>query len=212
MEKLAKKLENLLGNELIAVYSYEQSGGIFVPVIIVKKMNFLQFAEMKEDFENKQFIILTEDDIINGQDAFALKYLHMMKHGDLLFGEDVLLNITIDKQTLRDNLEFEIRSKLIQLREAYLSFDGDTDFLTLILPVMELIWEGILVLVDDDTVLDNDLSGLELLGSVEQLCACKIEVFQYLYTNQKVDKKDTSAVIEQVNAHLIALRDFVEGK
>ena len=78
MEKLAKKLENLLWDELIAVYNYEQSTDVFVPVIVVKKVNFVQLSEMKWDFEWKLFIILTEDDISNGQDAFALKYLHML--------------------------------------------------------------------------------------------------------------------------------------
>lgn len=122
MENLAKRLKKLLGEQLISVYSYEQSVGVFVPIIVVKTMNFVVMSKMKKDFEGKMFIVLTEDDIQRGQDVFALKYLHMMKHADLLLGEDVLLTLTIDKQNLRDNLEFELRSKLIQLRESYLSF------------------------------------------------------------------------------------------
>lgn len=141
MEKLLDKLQSLLGDDLLAFYSYEQIDGLFVPVIVVEYMDFIKFAELKKDLQSKQFIILTQNDIQHGADTFALKYLHMMKHSDLLHGTDVFLDLMLESNDLRASLELEIRSKMIQLRESYLSFEGNKTFLGLIGPVLEMIWE-----------------------------------------------------------------------
>jgi hypothetical protein len=50
----------------------------------------------------------------------------------MLFGEDILKDIIISKSNLRQQLEFEFRSKLIHFREQYLHFKGkDLDNLIL---------------------------------------------------------------------------------
>lgn len=132
--------------------------------------------------------MLTRDDVMQGQDVFAFKFLHMLKHAELLVGEDILLSVHIDKKHLRAGVEFELRSKLIQLREAYLS-SGSKDFLHQIFPVMIPLWEALLVLVDHEMATDEDLTLEALIEAASRVCACKVDVFHYILDIKKIDKE-----------------------
>lgn len=68
--------------------------------------------------------MLTQTDVQQGADVFALRFLHMQQHSTLLHGVDVLGKIALHKKDVRSDLEREARQKAIQLREEYLSYTG----------------------------------------------------------------------------------------
>jgi len=65
-------------------------------------------------------LFLTRDDIISSLDVFPLEYLEMKWNHVLLYGEDLLGDLRIDREKLRLECEEQIRAKLIRLRQAYL--------------------------------------------------------------------------------------------
>lgn len=62
----------------------------------------------------------TKKEILEGADVFPLDYLDIKYPHQLLYGTDVINQIKFDKKAIRHQLEFEVRSKLIHLREHYI--------------------------------------------------------------------------------------------
>lgn len=65
-------------------------------------------------------LFFTKKEILEGADVFPLDYLDIKYPHQLLYGTDVINQIKFDKKAIRHQLEFEVRSKLIHLREHYI--------------------------------------------------------------------------------------------
>ncbi len=65
-------------------------------------------------------LVLTQRQIANSRDVFPLEFLDFGQRRALLDGEDVLAAATVSADNLRHQCEFELRSKLVTLRQAYL--------------------------------------------------------------------------------------------
>jgi len=200
-------VRSTFGDDLIALYEYEQVIGEKIPVFVITKMDFVKMTGLKKQFEWEAFIILTEDDIENGVDTFALKFLHMKEHCKLIDGKNIFDGMMIDKSYLRHALETEIRNKLIQLREGYLSFEWNKKFLNLVLPVMGIIWEWVLFL-HDKKIFAEPRKNQEL---VDVVCACNGACFQYIYDIKNPNREQVPQIVEKINEYLIVLRDYVDS-
>ena len=89
--------------------------------------NTLDFKTLK-DLKKIDIVpmVFTKDEIKNAVDVFPVEFLNIKRHHKILHGEDIFKNIEVSKEKLRHQLEFEFRSKLIHLRQAYIkSSDGD---------------------------------------------------------------------------------------
>lgn len=187
-----------LDSNLVSYYHYQIDTNNLIPVFVLQKMDFTVFDTIKADFEKKQFIILTQDDITSGNDIFPLKFLHMQQNSTLVQGIDSLSSLIIQKNLLRLNIEFELRNKLIQLRESYLSFEGKKEFLLYILPVMLMIWNWVLFLHDKTaTTSYQDLKILlkELIQSDEQ-------IFDALIDPSQLDDSQVTPLIQKISEYL----------
>jgi predicted nucleotidyltransferase len=70
-------------------------------------------------------LLLTREELERSTDVFSIEYLDMQQRHKVLFGEDVLSGLSIPLQFHRAQLEYELREKLILLRERVL-LAGDT--------------------------------------------------------------------------------------
>jgi hypothetical protein len=143
-EKNIQKIIEVLNDQLVAVYSYEIKKGS-IPIFVMKHVDFSVLQSYKKHFQNEKFIMLTQDEIDNGCDVFPLKFLHMKNHSTLVFGSDVFSSIKIEKSDLKHILELHLRTKMVQLREDFLSTSVDV-FVEEILYFIHVMWEGILYL------------------------------------------------------------------
>lgn len=64
---------------------------------------------------NEMPLLLRKKDIERGRDVFALDFLHMSTDYTMIAGEDVFKDMIIDRDDVRRNLEYELRSRLIRL-------------------------------------------------------------------------------------------------
>ncbi|MCP4763319.1 MAG: hypothetical protein GY870_16210, partial [archaeon] len=157
------KLQNIklaLGDALLSILRYQRYKTEII-VFVVKNVDYQMLDSVRKDFQNESFIIFTEDDIANGADVFPLQFLHIQNNSLLVEGHDYFKNLVIEKKHLQLKLEFELRNKLVYLREQYLLANQRADFLRVILPNLTVIFEGLNYLKDQENQgLNNDISNI----------------------------------------------------
>ena len=71
-------------------------------------------------------LFLTEEYITSSLDSFPVEFLNFRDSHVLVFGKDVLGDLSFDKKSIRLQCERELKGKLLLLREAYLDSEGKT--------------------------------------------------------------------------------------
>ncbi|MDY6837506.1 MAG: hypothetical protein SWH78_06000 [Thermodesulfobacteriota bacterium] len=69
-------------------------------------------------------LFLTEDYIRTSLDAFPIEYLNFQNCHQLVYGKDILKDLTFDRDYVRLQCERDIKGKLLLLREAFLETGG----------------------------------------------------------------------------------------
>jgi len=69
-------------------------------------------------------LFLTEDYVRTSLDGFPIEYLNFQNAYELVYGKDILKDLTFDPRFLRLQCEREIKGKLLLLREAFLETQG----------------------------------------------------------------------------------------
>ena len=65
-------------------------------------------------------VYFTASELQTATDVFPIEFNQMRKARKVLYGEDLLANVEISNEFLRHQTEYELRSKLIQLRRVYI--------------------------------------------------------------------------------------------
>ncbi|NVM20934.1 MAG: hypothetical protein HWN68_04060 [Desulfobacterales bacterium] len=74
-------------------------------------------------------LFLTEDYVRTSLDAFPIEYLNFHNTHEVVYGKDILKDLTFDPHFLRLQCEREIKGKLLLLREAFLETQGKGKYL-----------------------------------------------------------------------------------
>jgi hypothetical protein len=99
-------------------------------LFIVKDLTLSVLKEMSPIVQrwvaekNPAPLFFTKQHIRESQDVFPIEYLDIKAANAILFGEDVFSHISINPEKIRHQLEYELRTKLIQLRQAYFQTNG----------------------------------------------------------------------------------------
>lgn len=75
-------------------------------------------------------VYFTVDELQNAADVFPIEFHNMERARKVLYGADVLANVNISDEYLRHQTEYELRSKLIKLRRAYIPASASVEGLT----------------------------------------------------------------------------------
>jgi hypothetical protein len=70
-------------------------------------------------------LFMTRDEIERSVDVFTIELIDMQQHHRVLFGEDVVLGLSIPASLHRVQVEYELREKLALLRQHLLLASGD---------------------------------------------------------------------------------------
>jgi hypothetical protein len=70
-------------------------------------------------------LFMTPDELARSADVFTIEFLDMQQHHRVLFGEDVVKNLSIPKNLHRVQVEYELREKLALLRQHLLIASGN---------------------------------------------------------------------------------------
>jgi hypothetical protein len=75
-------------------------------------------------------VYFTVAELQDAADVFPIEFHQMERARKILYGADVLANLKISDEYLRHQTEYELRSKLIQLRRRYIPASASTEGLT----------------------------------------------------------------------------------
>ncbi len=132
-EEFSQKCEAALGNRLKAVVLYgsavtgdfiEKKSGYNMLVVAEawtpEVMNsFRKLAQNWMRADNPMPLFFTPARLKNSADVFPMEMLDILEAHRVLHGQDPLQGVEVNPQHLRHQVEFELRSKLMALRQGY---------------------------------------------------------------------------------------------
>ncbi len=133
MEKLKDDLVARIGNDLISFHLFGSvmvdkdfhPGVSDINTLIVISDNskpdiIVSISEVYHNYRKLPFaipLIFKKIEIERALDVFPIEFLEIKEKNILLYGEDLLKNITIDHEDIRRQCEMEIRAKILGLRK-----------------------------------------------------------------------------------------------
>lgn len=129
-----KNLKEIYSGDLISVILYgSAASGEFVPghsnlnILVILKSTELLFlkraSKIIKRFKNITPLFLTKEYILSSTDIFPIEFLDMRENYILLYGQDLLKEIHVDLRNLRFQCEQELKARLLNLKQAYLSLN-----------------------------------------------------------------------------------------
>jgi len=172
-------------------------------IIVLNKMDlkFLEdFAPLGKKFGKKQIsspLIMTPEYISSSLDVFPIEFLTIKLLHKTVFGEDIFSDLEINNSDLRYQCERELKVKLIEIRQGYLSSLGNRKFLAdgFISSFSGYIplFRGIILLLGATPPMENK----EVLATLQDVSGVNIDVFK---TVLKAKKDKTKLSIEILNS------------
>ena len=171
-------------------------------ILILHKMDlkFLEdFAPLGKKFGKKQIsspLIMTPDYISSSLDVFPVEFLTIKLLHKTVFGEDIFNDIEINNTDLRYQCERELKVKLIEIRQGYLSSLGNRKFLA---DGFKSSFSGYIPLFRGMTVLLDKVpprESKEVLATLQDVSGVNLDIFR---TVLKSKKEKTKLSIEILN-------------
>ncbi|MFH1641983.1 MAG: hypothetical protein ABIC04_03720 [Nanoarchaeota archaeon] len=149
-------LKEELGDNLISIVKFgsEMDKLLFV----INKIDFETLNQIKPVFIRKRKkgdsvpLVFTREELLEGADVFPLEFLDIKHPHKTIYGEELINKINFQKKHVRRQLEFELRSKLIHLRENYIWIKKDKDLIELLnsaIPSLIPLFYGLLFLKNE---------------------------------------------------------------
>ena len=143
----AKELKQALGINLVSVILYGSAvRGEYVRarsdlnlMLVFKKLDLEHITKVGKLMRRKvrktlpQLVFWTEKELANAWDVFPLEFEDIMTNHRCLVGKDPFTKRKVNKKHMRYQLEFELRSKLLNVRDSWLSLRRDKYALTMFL-------------------------------------------------------------------------------
>lgn len=126
MEKMKEAIIKHYNNEIISLYLYG-SRAVGDEVEGISDYNFFlvlkNYKLSKALSINYPPFIFTVEELHNSLDTFPIELLDIKERGKLLFGSDILREISLNNEDLREQIERELKEKLISYRRILNSFN-----------------------------------------------------------------------------------------
>lgn len=133
-ETLTQFIQQALGDQLLAVVLYGSSAsGDYIEgqsdynmLLLAKEWRSCDLDAMRDPLKkwleigNPAPLCFTQERFKAAADVFPMEMLDISESHRVLYGDDPVKNIEVDLSHLRHQVEFELRSKLLKLRQAYL--------------------------------------------------------------------------------------------
>ena len=210
MEEIISSLKEVAKSNLISVVEYgkqEKQYVIFLETIDAPKLKSIKLL-IEKNYKKTGIapLLLTKEELVDGLDVFPLEFLNMKLNHNVLYGKDLLQNLKFEKKQIRRQLEFEFRSKLINLRQGYLEAASKKQHNLIIqkaIPTLLPILNGLLF-----------LKGTEIPESVEEIIGkigekYKIETTILIKLNNKKEANQEDSITDLIN-FLSALSNILD--
>jgi predicted nucleotidyltransferase len=203
LDELVSRLKGAYGQELVSVILYgSAAAGEFhekfsdLNVLCVLKSIGLGELEKGEEVvgwwrkQNQPLpLFLSREEVENSQDAFPIEFLDIQHNHRILHGEDVVAKIAVDTPQHRRQVEHEIRSMLLRLRERYLGLQRNKKEVARLmldsLPSFSTLFRHVLMLVG----VEAPLRKREIFGAAAERFSIAAEPFITLLETREGKRK-----------------------
>lgn len=134
LTELVNSLKQAHGENLVSVVLYGSSvvgnhhpersqPNLLVVLKRIEPRDLRATRQAVEAWQRQGYVLplyLTQEEMLDSRDVFPIEFLDMSGAHQVLYGEDPFLGLDIPAHNLRHQLEFELRGKLIRLRELYI--------------------------------------------------------------------------------------------
>ena len=187
-------------------------------VIVVKgiKIPFYDFiASLGKRYGKKKIrapLIMTPDYINRSLEVFPLEFLEMKLIHQLVYGDDVLKDIKIEKADIRLQCERELKGKLQHLCQGYIKAMGDkrtfTDLLVGSLSGYFPLFRGILFLYDHEIPKEKG----DVLHALNECCDVDMNVFRNIMDIRSHNFYPPFEALKEVFKNLYHVLDAITKK
>jgi len=213
-ENLINECKKELKDNLISIIKFGTEGEHNNTLIVTKELKFEDLDKLKPiilDFSKKSKVVpvlFTESGLKDSNDVFPLEILDMIYPHEVLYGHDVLEKVELDKKHVRRQIEFELRSKLIHLRENYIGIKRPGDLKLLLksaVPTLMPLLYGLLFMKDIKP--PSDLYSL--FSDVEKGYDVDMEIFRKI-REDTIRKEDLTTFVNELIILLEKLISIVD--
>lgn len=193
------KIKKQLGENLISLFTYFKYDQDFL-VLVLKEADYKSLYESRNLLKEHNLIIMTEKDFSEGSDVFPIEFLDMQSSYKQIDGKDLLKKIKIVKKNLRDQLEKELRSKRIHLKDQFIE-GKEKEFLQKVMPTISPLIKALLFYKKQDFTnqLDHNLSKFQELYKID---VTELKEISKISTNNKIAKDHYLNLIEGLDKFL----------
>ncbi|MAG47552.1 hypothetical protein CL617_03025 [archaeon] len=190
MEKTIQNLKDNLRENLISISEYGKLEKQHL--IVLDKLNTSILKEIKPLLQDyfkqvkKYPLLLTREELRDGLDVFPLEFLNMKLNHKILYGEDLFKELKFEKRFIRRELEFEFRSKLINLRQGFLETNSKKEDKIIVekaVPTLMPMLNGLLFVKDIDV--PHDLE--KVFDLIEKEYKVSLNILKNLKNNELED-------------------------
>jgi predicted nucleotidyltransferase len=143
LAQLVEKTRAALGDRLVAVILYGSGAGgehhakfsDLNVLCVVTKIDARELADAEPVVKwwrgegNPSPLLLSRDEVRTSTDVFAIEFHDMLEQRRVLYGEDVIAGLQIDRTFYRAQVEHDLLSKLLRLRQKAAAVLSDRDAL-----------------------------------------------------------------------------------
>jgi len=209
MEKTIEKLKEILKSNLITIAEYGKQDKQHLIVLEKLDSNILKNVKpiLKKHYQKtKKFpLLLTKEELTDGLDVFPLEFLNIKLNHRILHGEDLFKDLNFEKKYIRRELEFEFRSKLINLRQGYLEVTSNKELKKILekaVPTLLPILNGLLFV--------KNIEIPESLNDILELVSEKYKVNTEILKKLQNDKEDPEHSIKELIILLSTLGEILD--
>jgi len=131
LNQLVEKLRQALGDQLVAVVLYGSAAtgdhrdkfSDYNVLCVLTTISPAQLRATEPIFRwwrergNPSPLLLTEHELNDSTDCFPIEFRDIREHHRILYGPDLVSNLTIDDAHYRGQVEHDLRAKLLRLRQ-----------------------------------------------------------------------------------------------
>jgi len=159
-------------------------------------------------------LFMDKDEWYTSCDVYAIEYSDIKERHKILYGEDLISGLTVDKKHLRLQCESEIKNLLVRLRQAYLANSDNTKALDNIIKKSSTsfvaIFRAVLRLLDEKIPLSHrevvELSSSKISIDKDVF----IEILNFRENNKNIQKDRIDNIIKKLIDSLYQALIFVD--
>ncbi|MGD2279350.1 MAG: hypothetical protein PVH45_04580 [Candidatus Omnitrophota bacterium] len=225
-----KELVDTYGGDIVSIFAYGSvTGRDYNPktsdinvAVVLNEVSLEKFKPMLKTVQKgiKRKItaplFLSPSYIKMSLDTFPMEFMSMKGSSLVLYGDDVLSGITVDKADLRRECEYQLKGKLLTIRQAYLEQGLNHKALERLLKAsfraLMPVLENVLRLKREDSIANNKEGILHQLGEDFGVNVSSfIEILRDKEADAKIGGRSIEAFLSDFLAQLEKLIEIVDN-